>query len=207
MQTSILSNIDGSSKYERVNSIPPILSATAAVPSSISVVATTWQRMVCRVLPDFACAAATRSHRCQQDPLALLPVARSPSRSHYCGRWWALTPPFHPSPTGLPAAGLLSVAVVVRHPLPDAALTYCFVRQRSAHRATPSRSREVPLPKSILRQRRPEFTLFSLVNVQVNTPVATTNLPVARKSQIYWRSMRASAISGASGEEDHRQRR
>src|SRR5690606_24482158 len=26
------------------------------------------------------------------------PVARSPSRIHYWTRWWALTPPFHPSP-------------------------------------------------------------------------------------------------------------
>jgi len=31
-------------------------------------------------------------------PLALLPVARSPSRLHLCNRWWALTPPFHPLP-------------------------------------------------------------------------------------------------------------
>jgi hypothetical protein len=32
------------------------------------------------------------------NPLTLLPVARSPSRRHCWHRWWALTPPFHPSP-------------------------------------------------------------------------------------------------------------
>ena len=42
-------------------------------------------------------------HRCGEiqlapDPLALLSVARSPSRGHCCPRWWALTPPFHPLP-------------------------------------------------------------------------------------------------------------
>jgi len=63
------------------------------------------------------------------DPLALLPVARSPSRTHCCIRWWALTPPFHPSPTPSNMsverirklwAGLLSVAVVVVRSLPNA---------------------------------------------------------------------------------------
>ena len=77
------------------------------------------------------------SHRCDEitqlrDPLALLPVARSPSQAHCCTRWWALTPPFHPLPfAALPhviftttkghcnLAGILSVAVVVSQPLPD----------------------------------------------------------------------------------------
>ena len=36
--------------------------------------------------------------RVERDPLALLPVARSPSRLQRCNRWWALTPPFHPLP-------------------------------------------------------------------------------------------------------------
>ena len=59
------------------------------------------------------------------NPLALLPVARSPSRVHHCTRWWALTPPFHPSLYQLNGpkaskrtAGLLSVAVVVSCALP-----------------------------------------------------------------------------------------
>jgi hypothetical protein len=59
-------------------------------------------------------------------PLALLPIARSPSRPRCRDRWWALTPPVRPLPApphppfpaeskgnGTPA-GMLSVAVVVR---------------------------------------------------------------------------------------------
>jgi hypothetical protein len=34
----------------------------------------------------------------QPNPLTLLSVARSPSRTHRCVRWWAFTPPFHPWP-------------------------------------------------------------------------------------------------------------
>ena len=83
------------------------------------------QVVACRVLPSLARPAATRSHLggCpQRDPLALLPVARSPSRNHHWPRWWAFTPPFHPLPAHTQsgsAAGILSVAVVVKCPLPD----------------------------------------------------------------------------------------
>lgn len=62
-------------------------------------------------------------HRCDETkwskqppgPLALLPVARSPSRPRHRDRWWALTPPVRPLPGPCWApAGMLSVAVVVR---------------------------------------------------------------------------------------------
>jgi hypothetical protein len=56
-----------------------------------------WQFVACWVLSSFTRTAATRSHKVR-DPLALLPVARSPSQAHYCTRWWAFTPPFHPLP-------------------------------------------------------------------------------------------------------------
>jgi hypothetical protein len=114
------------------------------MPSSVSATRDGWRLVACQVLPDLARTAATRSHlQClceahQRDPLALLPVARSPSRTHCCARWWALTPPFQPLPlirhcalllcnkqplvklccsattACVREAGLLSVAVVVR---------------------------------------------------------------------------------------------
>jgi len=68
------------------------------------------------VLPDFAVAAAARSNLGfpKPDPLALLPVARSPSRPRYREPLVGSYPTVSPI-TGridLPA-GLLSVAVVV----------------------------------------------------------------------------------------------
>ena len=95
---------------------------------------------------------ATRPHRRRCDetenpgrsqlpgPLALLPVARSPSRSCHHGRWWALTPPVRPLPVHLGApAGMLSVAVVVRTRLSPACPHLLF------HGATLSRSPSGPL--------------------------------------------------------------
>ena len=85
-----------------------------------------WQCRRFETLPGLTGLTATRPNQAislspQPGPLALLPVARSPSRSYHYGRWWALTPPFQPLPTsrvspGSPA-GLLSVAVVVTRPL------------------------------------------------------------------------------------------
>jgi hypothetical protein len=82
-----------------------------------------WRFLTCRVLPGFIVTAATRLNRglavpsqhSLPSPLALLPVAHSPSRPCLHGRWWALTPPVRPLPA-LPRAlaGMLSVAVVVR---------------------------------------------------------------------------------------------
>jgi hypothetical protein len=46
-----------------------------------------------------------------RDPLALLPVARSPSRYHCWNRWWALTPPFQPLPS---ASSCLQQVVATR---------------------------------------------------------------------------------------------
>ena len=94
----------------------------ATVSSSVSSAEAAWQPMVCRVLPDVACAAATRSHRggtlspCSQLHARLAGVIAGPAGG-------LLPHPFTPDPhTGFPVrwAGLLSVAVVVRRPLPTA---------------------------------------------------------------------------------------
>jgi len=101
----------------------------------------------------------TRPHRrrcdgsepglCRAHPTRLAPhqPAQSPSRSHRCDRWWALTPPFHPSP----------VPVLAGHRLVCSLLPSCvtdrLLRQRPTLRfqwvACPTtvagaRSREVP---------------------------------------------------------------
>jgi hypothetical protein len=47
----------------------------------------------------------TEFHAAEPGPLALLPVARSPSRSCHHGRWWALTPPVRPLPAPVSAGG------------------------------------------------------------------------------------------------------
>ena len=62
------------------------------------------------MLPDLVVAAATRPKRLTKansfpGPLALLPVARSPSRPCLHDRWWALTPPVRPLPALLRSAG------------------------------------------------------------------------------------------------------
>ncbi len=112
---------------------------------------------------------ATRPHRRRCDetenpgrsqypgPLALLPVARSPSRPCHHDRWWALTPPVRPLPARLAAlAGILSVAVVVRTRLSPACPRLLF-RGATLSRSQPGAaecpgcrtgSREVPLGSS-----------------------------------------------------------
>ena len=82
-------------------------------PSSVSPEFFGWRFLTCRVLPDLIVTAATRPNPSTSDlrsasgpgPLALLPVARSPSRSCYHDRWWALTPPVRPLPALLTSAG------------------------------------------------------------------------------------------------------
>lgn len=89
-----------------------------------------------------------------QNPLALLSVARSPSRFRLRNRWWAFTPPFHPLPYH--TAGLLSVAVVVTCPLPAMRPHLRFrgaTSQQCCQADTVGESREVPLPTN-RRQRR-----------------------------------------------------
>jgi hypothetical protein len=110
--------------------------------------------------PDLPGVTRLYRHRCDETeslagkisapepgPLALLPVARSPSRARRRDRWWALTPPVRPLPAptllrpscegresrGTPA-GILSVAVVVRTRLSPACPHLLF------HGATLSRS-------------------------------------------------------------------
>ena len=46
-----------------------------------------WQNMAGRVLPDAPASLRRDSTAMQPNPLTLLPVVRSPSRSHRCGRW------------------------------------------------------------------------------------------------------------------------
>ena len=64
----------------------------------------------------FRCGEIADPKAC--NPLTLLPVARSPSQGYLYPCWWALTPPFHPLPSDMPEAGMLSVAVVVAARLP-----------------------------------------------------------------------------------------
>ncbi len=60
-------------------------------------------------------------------PPALLPVGHSPSRRSRLRRWWALTPPFQPSPRPC-ERGWFALCCSCRHPRRDA-LTCFFVRQ------------------------------------------------------------------------------
>gem|GEM_PF-1686804 len=80
-----------------------------------------WRLLTCRVLPDFAVAAAARSNPGTNPSRTHPPCSRlhaRPAGPVTGNRWWALTPPFHPSPEGILPAGLLSVAVVVTCELP-----------------------------------------------------------------------------------------
>jgi len=105
----------------------------------------------------------------QPGPLTLLPVARSPSRSHCCGRWWALTPPFHPSPAPChslhrcsTAAGGSAFCCGCSHPqvtlrAPPLAVSW-------GNLVNPlglTGSREVPLPG----RRRRVATAFRLISI------------------------------------------
>jgi hypothetical protein len=104
-------------------------------------------------------------------PLALLPGARSPSRRRHRRRWWALTPPFHPSPgsLGIPRApaGLLSVAVVVN--------------EGSRHRCPHLRFRGAPLPCQERRAGSREVPLRSLDD----SPAADRLLPATPSPILY----------------------
>lgn len=85
---------------QEADNVPPILSP---VSSSVSELALA----ICGVLGvTQLCPHCCDEIQLAPNPLALLPVARSPSRAHCCTRWWALTPPFHPLPTlsGTPGA-------------------------------------------------------------------------------------------------------
>jgi hypothetical protein len=74
-------------------------SAARALPSSVSPQSLGWRLLTCWVLPSVIVAAATRPNPAKgPGPLALLPVARSPSRPCRHDRWWALTPPVRPLP-------------------------------------------------------------------------------------------------------------
>jgi len=142
----------------------------------------TWQFLACRVLSGLAVTAATGVNP-KAHPTRLAPhqPARSPSRPHCCDRWWALTPPFHPSPA-LTArstpAGLLSVAVLRRRQsnLPAPHLTVSVGGLPSYQKR--ARSREVPQ-----RAGQPPATDRQLVTRQIkgkkpslsSTPIITTD--------------------------------
>ena len=160
--------------------VPPILSAHSAeapwiVPSSISAAEAAWRFVACWVLPNFTRTAATRS-------------SRLPSRTHSpCSRLHArlagcITAPaggllphrFTPDQPASPAAGMLSVAVVVERPLPGARPHLLF------HGATfpnllPGRA---GVGKFLCRHSEPAATVFHSLHIGAPRPrLCTTNLP------------------------------
>ena len=76
--------------------VPPILFAPSSVSGPVALVMATARG----VAPLGAITAAGADSLCEPAPPALLPVRHSPSRRRHRRRWWSLTPPFHPSPTG-----------------------------------------------------------------------------------------------------------
>ncbi len=111
--------------------------------------------LACRVLPGLAVAAAMRPNRGPAHSPCSRLHAR-PAGAIAGGRWWALTPPFHPLPAGLPA-GLLSVAVVVTPQL-LATRPHLLFREATLPACEQTGSREVPL-----RGRAAQRRILSLV--------------------------------------------
>ena len=90
------------------------------------------QRLPGGVLLRTSIAAATGT-RCvftrEPVPPALLPVGHSPSRRSRLQRWWAFTPPFHPSPQPKLGPVCFLLQLSSRADCSTRALTCCFVRQ------------------------------------------------------------------------------
>jgi hypothetical protein len=130
------------------NSIPPILSSAVICLDRVKRPGDLWLARCYLASPAPLRRDCTSMccHR-QRNPLALLPVARSPSRTHCCARWWALTPPFQPSPQRpeQPRGGNPFCCGCSQMPVMASALPYCFVRQLDPWQAREPGSREVPL--------------------------------------------------------------
>ncbi len=93
--------------YKWQVAVPPILFYPSSVSSPEG-----WPR-----LPIGGVAATGHGSRLNRSPCppALLPVGHSPSRRCHQRRWWALTPPFQPSPRGYPRGGSI-FCCSCRHP-------------------------------------------------------------------------------------------
>jgi hypothetical protein len=123
--------------------IPPILSVledctVIYLPTMVGAV----PRLVGVTHPHGFCCDESEPRKAHPTRLASHQPAQSPSRHHCWQRWWAVTPPFHPSPF---PAGLLSVAVLRHHTVasgvPPLAVSWGGLPGQAG-----ARSREVPLP-------------------------------------------------------------